>query len=67
MDHSAERVILVTARVRLDPVFPDVPFISLRRYEIPGNPEPESEAETTTIRAALDLIEGWLTEVMRIS
>jgi hypothetical protein len=62
MSAADGRVVLVTIRVRRDPAFPSDDFISLRRYVVGEEAEPEARAEVTSVERALEVARRWLEE-----
>ena len=60
-DH-AERTLLITARARLDPAFPESVFVSLRRYQLSNGKEPGEAIEVGAVDDALVVLEKWLEE-----
>lgn len=60
VNNTAERVVLLTLRVRRDPAFANNLFVSLRRYELAQDDPNEETAEVATIEDALAALEGWM-------
>lgn len=60
-DH-AERTLLITARARIDPAFPESVFVSLRRYQLSNGREPGEAIEVAAVDDALMILGRWLEE-----
>lgn len=64
-DGDQDRELMVTVRVRVDDLLPDIIEVSLRRYPL-HTPDDESDAaEATSVDDALDIVRGWLADFER--
>lgn len=61
-DDDRERSLLITARARIDPLFHDVVFVSLRRYRLPDGRDADESAEVADLDDAVAILRSWLEE-----
>jgi hypothetical protein len=60
VEAQVERTILITVRLRVDPAFEGVAFISLHQYAVPGTTEPVDIAEVSSTDEAIGIVQSWL-------
>jgi hypothetical protein len=64
VEAETDRTLIITVRVRLDPAFADIAFISLRRHFPPEAANLADQAEVTSTEEAMRIVRKWLEVVV---